>query len=50
MFFGILTLLTALSMATVAAVFAIYGIIAIFAGMPQFALIMGAVISWLRLY
>jgi multisubunit Na+/H+ antiporter MnhG subunit len=45
MFFGILTLLTALSMATVAAVFAIYGIIAIFAGMPQFALIMGAVIE-----
>jgi multisubunit Na+/H+ antiporter MnhG subunit len=32
-------------MATVAAVFAIYGIIAIFAGMPQFALIMGAVIE-----
>jgi hypothetical protein len=45
MFFGILTLLTALSMATVAAVFAIYGIIAIFAGMPQFALVMGAVIE-----
>ena len=45
MFFGIITLLTALSMATVAAVFAIYGIIAIFAGMPQFALIMGAVIE-----
>lgn len=32
-------------MATVAAVFAIYGIIAIFAGMPQFALVMGAVIE-----
>lgn len=45
MFFGILTLFTALSMATVAAVFAIYGIIAIFAGMPQFALVMGAVIE-----
>ncbi len=45
MIFGILTLFTALSMATVAAVFAIYGIIAIFAGMPQFALIMGAVIE-----
>lgn len=45
MFFGIITLLTALSMATVAAVFAIYGIIAIFAGMPQFALVMGAVIE-----
>lgn len=45
MFFGLLTLFTALSMATVAAVFAIYGIIAIFAGMPQFALVMGAVIE-----
>jgi multisubunit Na+/H+ antiporter MnhG subunit len=45
MFFAIITLLTALSMATVAAVFAIYGIIAIFAGMPQFALVMGAVIE-----
>jgi multisubunit Na+/H+ antiporter MnhG subunit len=45
MFFGIITLLTALSMATVAAVFAIYGIIAIFAGMPEFALVMGAVIE-----
>ena len=45
MFFGIITLLTSLAMATVAAVFAIYGIIAIFAGMPQFALIMGAVIE-----
>lgn len=45
MLFGILTLFTALSMATVAAVFAIYGIIAIFAGMPQFALVMGAVIE-----
>jgi len=45
MFFGILTLFTALAMATVAAVFAIYGIIAIFAGMPQFALVMGAVIE-----
>lgn len=45
MLFGIITLLTALSMATVAAVFAIYGIIAIFAGMPQFALVMGAVIE-----
>lgn len=45
MFFGILTLFTALSMATVAAVFAIYGIVAIFAGMPQFALVMGAVIE-----
>ena len=45
MFFGIITLLTALSMATVAAVFAIYGIVAIFAGMPQFALVMGAVIE-----
>jgi len=42
---AIITLLTALSMATVAAVFAIYGIIAIFAGMPQFALVMGAVIE-----
>jgi multisubunit Na+/H+ antiporter MnhG subunit len=45
MIFGILTLFTALAMATVAAVFAIYGIIAIFAGMPQFALVMGAVIE-----
>ena len=45
MFMAIITLLTALSMATVAAVFAIYGIIAIFAGMPQFALVMGAVIE-----
>jgi multisubunit Na+/H+ antiporter MnhG subunit len=45
MFLAIITLLTALSMATVAAVFAIYGIIAIFAGMPQFALIMGAVVE-----
>ncbi len=45
MLFGLLTLFTALSMATVAAVFAIYGIIAIFAGMPQFALVMGAVIE-----
>lgn len=45
MFFGIITLLTALLMASVAAVFAIYGIIAIFAGMPAFALVMGAVIE-----
>jgi len=45
MIFGIVTLFTALAMATVAAVFAIYGIIAIFAGMPQFALVMGAVIE-----
>jgi hypothetical protein len=45
MLFGIVTLLTALSMATVAAVFAIYGIMAIFAGMPLFALVMGAVIE-----
>lgn len=43
--FGILTLFTALAMATVAAVFAVYGIVAIFAGMPQFALIMGSVIE-----
>ena len=32
-------------MAIVAAVFAIYGIVAMFAGMPQFALVMGAVIE-----
>jgi hypothetical protein len=45
MFLGIITLITALIMASVAAVFAVYGIVAIFAGMPQFALIMGSVIE-----
>jgi hypothetical protein len=45
MFLGLITLITALMMAGVAAVFAVYGIVAIFAGMPQFALIMGAVIE-----
>ena len=45
MIFGIVTLITSLLMATVAAVFAIYGIVAIFAGMPIFALVMGAVIE-----
>ncbi len=45
MFLGIITLITALTMASVAAVFAVYGIVAIFAGMPQFALIMGSVIE-----
>lgn len=45
MILGIITILTSLAMATVAAVFSIHGIVALFAGLPLYAVVMGAVIE-----